>query len=145
MSVQHCEWGLDDPWTWARPWGNSWRISGDHHDEWSSTGPIIEVLADLASFAGTLVFPVASSFIQGLEDGMILISWLVNKEQLITIHQMTGGQGCPDDPTKICPGQTWTEYRTGNKQYLSANLFRILHLGYCCCSFGRKYSSLFNV
>ncbi len=29
-----CEWGQDDPATWAGPVGNSWRTTGDTHDQW---------------------------------------------------------------------------------------------------------------
>jgi hypothetical protein len=31
---------------------NSWRINGDHHDNWDSTSGIIELLAPLAKYAG---------------------------------------------------------------------------------------------
>ena len=29
-----CEWGVDNPATWARPVGNSWRTTGDISDNW---------------------------------------------------------------------------------------------------------------
>jgi hypothetical protein len=29
-----CEWGVDDPATWAGDVGNSWRTTGDIHDSW---------------------------------------------------------------------------------------------------------------
>ena len=29
-----CEWGVDNPATWAREVGNSWRTTGDIHDSW---------------------------------------------------------------------------------------------------------------
>lgn len=31
-----CEWGVDDPATWATPVGNSWRTTGDIEDRWDS-------------------------------------------------------------------------------------------------------------
>ena len=31
-----CEWGIDDPATWAGPVGNSWRTTGDIRDNWNS-------------------------------------------------------------------------------------------------------------
>jgi len=31
-----CEWGVDDPWTWAGDVGNSWRTTNDIQDNWSS-------------------------------------------------------------------------------------------------------------
>ena len=33
-----CEWGLSDPWTWARDVGNLWRTTGDITDSWSNDG-----------------------------------------------------------------------------------------------------------
>ncbi|CAI9111657.1 OLC1v1011941C1 [Oldenlandia corymbosa var. corymbosa] len=31
-----CEWGLEDPATWAKQLGNSWRTTGDISDDWNS-------------------------------------------------------------------------------------------------------------
>jgi len=31
-----CEWGVNEPWTWAPRWGNLWRTTGDISDSWSS-------------------------------------------------------------------------------------------------------------
>jgi alpha-galactosidase len=31
-----CEWGVDNPATWATPVGNSWRTTGDIQDNWAS-------------------------------------------------------------------------------------------------------------
>ena len=31
---------------------NSWRATGDHHDDWSSTASIIEQLADIGPYGG---------------------------------------------------------------------------------------------
>ena len=31
-----CEWGVEDPATWAPAVGNSWRTTGDIKDNWSS-------------------------------------------------------------------------------------------------------------
>jgi alpha-galactosidase len=31
-----CEWGVDNPATWAAPVGNSWRTTGDISDNWAS-------------------------------------------------------------------------------------------------------------
>ena len=31
-----CEWGVDNPATWAPPVGNSWRTTGDIQDDWST-------------------------------------------------------------------------------------------------------------
>ena len=31
-----CEWGVDDPATWSRDVGNSWRTTGDIADNWKS-------------------------------------------------------------------------------------------------------------
>jgi len=82
-----CEWGVDDPWTWASKCGNSWRIGPDHHDNWNSTSEIIENLAGKSKFAGP----------GGWNDPDFL---------------MTGGEGCKHDHKKICPGQTHTEYKS---------------------------------
>ncbi|AWG26842.1 glycoside hydrolase family 27 protein [Flavobacterium kingsejongi] len=59
-----CEWGDNQPWNWASPIGNSWRISGDiypcfdceykHPENWSSWGfmKIIEMRKDIRQFSG---------------------------------------------------------------------------------------------
>lgn len=31
-----CEWGVEDPATWATDVGNSWRTTGDINDHWNS-------------------------------------------------------------------------------------------------------------
>jgi len=92
-----CEWGVDNPWEWAMPWMNSWRIGADHHDTWtggdktgaSGTDAIIETLAGKAKYAGP----------GGWNDPDFVY---------------TGGQGCPGQtaPGAHCPGQTDTEYIT---------------------------------
>lgn len=60
-----CEWGDNQPWTWAGPVGNLWRVSGDiypcfdceyKHPEgnWSSWGvlKILEMRTDIRKFSG---------------------------------------------------------------------------------------------
>ena len=37
-----CEWGVNDPATWAKPVGNSWRTTGDIFNSWSSMINIID-------------------------------------------------------------------------------------------------------
>lgn len=81
-----CEWGLDDPWKWGPPIANSWRATGDHHDNWKSTAAIIEDMVGLSSYAG-----------EGHWNHMDFI--------------MTGGQACSNN-TGHCPGMTDTEYFT---------------------------------
>ena len=58
-----CEWGDNQPWNWAAPVGNLWRISGDiypcydcefNHGTWSSWGffKIAEMRKDIRQFSG---------------------------------------------------------------------------------------------
>jgi len=58
-----CEWGDNQPWNWAKPIGNIWRISGDiypcydceqNHGTWSSWGffKIAEMRKDIRQFSG---------------------------------------------------------------------------------------------
>ncbi len=58
-----CEWGDNQPWTWAKDVGHLWRITGDitncfecevNHGSWSSWGvmKIIEMRKDLRKYAG---------------------------------------------------------------------------------------------
>jgi len=82
-----CEWGLDNPWTWASPYGNAWRTGQDHHDDWGTTSIIIENNSNLSSYAGP----------GGWNDPDFL---------------MTGGQGCEPNYNETCPGMTQTEYIT---------------------------------
>jgi alpha-galactosidase len=46
-----CEWGVNDPWTWAADVGNLWRTTGDISDNWSSLKSIVNQNAPLAEFA----------------------------------------------------------------------------------------------
>ena len=55
-----CEWGVDDPATWAKPIGNSWSTSGDIFNSWSS------MIGKLIKMKNGVNMPV-------LEDGMIHI------------------------------------------------------------------------
>lgn len=83
-----CEWGLDDPWKFMGTIANTWRTGPDHHDNWSSTAPIIEHNANLMAYA----HPGA---------------W--NDADFL----MIGGQGCDDFAVgHRCPGQTDDEYQT---------------------------------
>lgn len=58
-----CEWGDNQPWNWAQPVGNLWRISGDiypcydceqNHGTWSSWGffKIAEMRKNIRQFSG---------------------------------------------------------------------------------------------
>lgn len=59
-----CEWGDNQPWEWAEPMGNLWRISGDiypcydceykHPENWSSWGvmKIAEMRKDIRKYSG---------------------------------------------------------------------------------------------
>ncbi len=58
-----CEWGDNQPWNWANPIGNIWRISGDiypcydceqNHGTWSSWGffKIAEMRKDIRQYSG---------------------------------------------------------------------------------------------
>lgn len=46
-----CEWGQDDPATWAGGIGNSWRTTGDIQDNWRSMTSIADQNEKWASFA----------------------------------------------------------------------------------------------
>jgi len=46
-----CEWGVDDPATWAGGVGNSWRTTGDIKDTWASMTAIADK-NKWASYAG---------------------------------------------------------------------------------------------
>jgi alpha-galactosidase len=46
-----CEWGVNDPWTWAADVGNLWRTTGDISDNWNSLKSIVFQNAPLADAA----------------------------------------------------------------------------------------------
>jgi alpha-galactosidase len=46
-----CEWGVNEPWTWAGDVGNLWRTTGDISDNWGSLKSIINQNAPLAPYA----------------------------------------------------------------------------------------------
>jgi alpha-galactosidase len=47
-----CNWGNDNVWTWGGKVGNSWRMSSDIRDTWSSMSRIAAMAPDLAQYAG---------------------------------------------------------------------------------------------
>ncbi|KAI4347394.1 hypothetical protein L6164_008210 [Bauhinia variegata] len=47
-----CEWGQEDPATWAKGVGNSWRTTGDIQDNWDSMTSIADLNDKWASYAG---------------------------------------------------------------------------------------------
>jgi alpha-galactosidase len=46
-----CEWGVNEPWTWAADVGNLWRTTGDISDNWNSLKSIVFQNAPLADAA----------------------------------------------------------------------------------------------
>lgn len=46
-----CEWGVDQPWTWAQDVGNSWRTTGDISDNWDSFTKILDENVDLYKYS----------------------------------------------------------------------------------------------
>jgi alpha-galactosidase len=46
-----CEWGINEPWTWAPDVGNLWRTTGDIGDNWGSVKSIIRQNMNLYPFA----------------------------------------------------------------------------------------------
>ena len=47
-----CEWGVEDPATWSKDVGNSWRTTGDISDNWSSFVGILDQQVGLEQYAG---------------------------------------------------------------------------------------------
>jgi alpha-galactosidase len=47
-----CEWGQNQPWTWAAPVGNSWRTTGDINDSYSRMLSIYKANIKLGKYAG---------------------------------------------------------------------------------------------
>ncbi|KAK4488968.1 hypothetical protein RD792_004759 [Penstemon davidsonii] len=47
-----CEWGQEDPATWAKSIGNSWRTTGDISDNWDSMTSLADLNDKWASYAG---------------------------------------------------------------------------------------------
>ncbi|CAL0322328.1 unnamed protein product [Lupinus luteus] len=47
-----CEWGQEDPATWAKSVGNSWRTTGDIEDNWDSMTSRADTNDQWASYAG---------------------------------------------------------------------------------------------
>ncbi|MFC0436019.1 NPCBM/NEW2 domain-containing protein [Kutzneria buriramensis] len=47
-----CEWGVNNPWMWGAPVGNSWRTTGDISDKYSSMLSIFKKNVVLAPYAG---------------------------------------------------------------------------------------------
>eukprot|EP00055_Hartaetosiga_balthica_P000470 m.136656 g.136656 ORF g.136656 m.136656 type:complete len:423 (-) comp10805_c0_seq1:58-1326(-) len=65
----------------------SWRITGDHQDEWSNSKSVIEAFMNPSNIAGSYAWNYGDFL-------------------------MTGGPGCDVNKTEHCPHQTDDEYRT---------------------------------
>ncbi|KAM3088347.1 hypothetical protein ACMFMG_002400 [Clarireedia jacksonii] len=46
-----CSWGVDSVWTWGNSVGNSWRITGDIQDTWSSVASIANTAAGISQYS----------------------------------------------------------------------------------------------
>ncbi len=46
-----CQWGKDDVWTWAGKVGNSWRMSPDIQNSWSSVASIAAKAASIYQYS----------------------------------------------------------------------------------------------
>lgn len=46
-----CNWGEESVWTWAGPYANSWRTTGDIGDQWGSFVSILEKQVGLEKYA----------------------------------------------------------------------------------------------
>eukprot|EP01084_Bolivina_argentea_P002905 5416_1 len=78
---------------------NSWRMTGDHHDNWAST------YKEISSFPAGLSTNISGEYNWGYGDFL-----------------MTGGEGCSGDSNpnithKHCPGQSDIEYMTEFSMY----------------------------
>ena len=47
-----CNWGQEESWTWAGPYANSWRTTGDIKDNWKSWTAILDKQVGLEKYAG---------------------------------------------------------------------------------------------
>lgn len=61
-----CNWGDDSVWIWGAGVGNSWRISGDVTNKWSSVASHAAQAAGLASYAGPGGFNDLDMMVNGL-------------------------------------------------------------------------------
>lgn len=81
---------------WCAADGNSGRVDHDHQDYWNKTGyGTLQIIGDNGQ-TGALA---------GAQPGGG--TWWPDLDFL-----MTGGQGCPDNSTAHCPGQSDEEYKT---------------------------------
>ena len=47
-----CQWGLETPWIWANPVGNSWRTTGDISNNYNSFISLLDKQITLSRYAG---------------------------------------------------------------------------------------------
>lgn len=47
-----CQWGVEQPWSWAAPVGNSWRTTGDIGPSYKSMLSILDKQKGLSKYAG---------------------------------------------------------------------------------------------
>lgn len=52
MLFSMCEWGWQDPWKWAPPMANMWRITNDIWPEWARVMSILDTNSALSAYAG---------------------------------------------------------------------------------------------
>eukprot|EP01122_Echinamoeba_exundans_P008671 TRINITY_DN2914_c0_g1_i2.p1 TRINITY_DN2914_c0_g1~~TRINITY_DN2914_c0_g1_i2.p1 ORF type:complete len:330 (-),score=90.65 TRINITY_DN2914_c0_g1_i2:34-1023(-) len=84
-----CEWGVDNPATWAPSVGNSWRTTDDIRAEWTSVLANIDINNNWAAYAGPGGFNDPDMLEVG-QDGLSLIEskshfalWCLSKSPLI--------------------------------------------------------------
>eukprot|EP01127_Copromyxa_protea_P016326 TRINITY_DN4827_c0_g1_i2.p1 TRINITY_DN4827_c0_g1~~TRINITY_DN4827_c0_g1_i2.p1 ORF type:complete len:418 (-),score=62.03 TRINITY_DN4827_c0_g1_i2:19-1122(-) len=52
MVFSMCEWGWEDPWTWAESMANQWRITLDIYPQWMRVLEILDTNTQLSQYAG---------------------------------------------------------------------------------------------
>jgi hypothetical protein len=94
---------VEDPWTWAKPYTNSWRATGDHHDTWAGKLSILSLTNEEAQRLGDGTAKVIEQ-IAGKGKYAGPGGW----NDLDFVY--TGGEGCWPSTGAHCPGQSDIEY-----------------------------------
>ena len=99
-----CEWGLSDPWIWARDVGNLWRTTGDITDSWSDEG-----LKKGQSFA--VKFPRTPESEKAPVDMFLGFLQILDRQDKLAEYAGPGHWNDPDMLEVGNGGMTTEEYR----------------------------------
>ncbi|KDD74278.1 hypothetical protein H632_c1436p1 [Helicosporidium sp. ATCC 50920] len=92
-----CDWGVGEPWLWARGTADSWRVGGDSSARWGSLMASIDAMTGLGAYAGpggwndADMLEVGNSGLSEQEQEVQMALWCLFKTPLLISTDLRGG------------------------------------------------------